>query len=139
MINKTKKKKKPTLRKLIKIADDLASKIVRKRDGRCLMCGKTENLQAHHWIITKARSTKHRWDLKNLVSLCYYCHLFLMHSTQTCLRHTDTLKKAVIMNHIATEQEIEEIKNDTTILNSTRTYIEAKIEELNKIEEANNE
>lgn len=138
MINKTKKKKKPTLRKLIKIADDLASKIVRKRDGRCLMCGKTENLQAHHWIITKARSTKHRWDLKNLVSLCYYCHLFLMHSHQTCLRHTDTLKKAVIMNHIATEQEIEEIKNDTELLSSTRSFIETKIEELKQEEQNDN-
>lgn len=131
----TKKKKKPTIKRLIKIADEIASRIVRKRDGRCLMCGKTENLQAHHWIITKARSTKHRWNLKNLVSLCYYCHLFLMHSHQTCLRHTDTLKKAVIMNRIATEQEIEEIKSDTELLSSTRSFIETKIAELKQIEE----
>jgi len=130
-----KKKKKPTIKRLIKIADEIASRIVRKRDGRCLMCGKTENLQAHHWIITKARSTKHRWNLKNLVSLCYYCHLFLMHSHQTCLRHTDTLKKAVIMNRIATEQEIEEIKSDTELLSSTRSFVETKIAELKQIEE----
>ena len=132
---KKKKKKLPTLRKLITTADAIASRIVRKRDGWCVMCGKTENLQAHHYVITKARSTKHRWNLKNLVTLCWHCHLHLCHSTQTCLRITETLKKAVIMNKIATEEEIEQIKNDTELITATRAFLEQKIEELKKIEE----
>lgn len=142
MIKKKKTKKKP-LKSLIKKADEIASRIVRKRDGRCLYCGKVaskkEPLQAHHYIITKGRSTKHRWDLRNLVSLCYYCHMFLMHSTQTCLKHTDTIKKAAIMNHIVTEQEIEEIKHDTEIIPSVRSFVETKIEELKQIEETQND
>ena len=42
------------------------------------------------------------------------------------------------MNHIATEQEIEEIKNDTELLNSTRSFIETKIEELKQEEQNDN-
>ena len=137
-----KKKKAIPLSRLIKKADEIASRIVRKRDGCCLLCGKkkseSEPLQAHHYIITKGRSTKHRWNLKNLVSLCYPCHLFKMHSTQTCLRYTEALKKSAIMNGIATEQEIEEIKNDMETIHSTRSFIETKIEELKKIEEEQN-
>ena len=42
------------------------------------------------------------------------------------------------MNGIATEQEIEEIKNDMETIHSTRSFIETKIEELKKIEEEQN-
>lgn len=128
------KKKKPSLSKLIKMADAIASRIVRARDKRCLMCGKTDNLQAHHYIITKGRSTKHRWNLKNLITLCWHCHLHLCHSTQTCLRITETIKKSAIMNGIASQQDIEEIANDTETMHSTRSFVESKIEELKEIE-----
>ena len=110
MIKKTKKKTK-SIAQLRRIADDLASEIVRKRDGRCMMCGKRENLQAHHFIITKGASTKHRWDLRNLITLCYSCHIHKVHSTAS-LKWISILKKSAILNKICTEQDIEEICHD---------------------------
>ena len=110
MIKKTKKKTK-SIAQLRRIADDLASEIVRKRDGRCMMCGKRENLQAHHFIITKGASTKHRWDLRNLITLCYSCHIHKVHSTAS-LKWISILKKSAILNKVCTEQDIEEICHD---------------------------
>lgn len=105
------KKKTKSIAQLKRQADDLASEIVRKRDGRCMMCGKRENLQAHHFIITKGASTKHRWDLRNLITLCYSCHIHKIHSTAS-LKWIGILKKSAILNKICTEQDIEEICHD---------------------------
>lgn len=105
------KKKTKSIAQLKRQADDLASEIVRKRDGRCMMCGKRENLQAHHFIITKGASTKHRWDLRNLITLCYSCHIHKVHSTAS-LKWIGILKKSAILNKICTEQDIEEICHD---------------------------
>lgn len=105
------KKKTKSIAQLKRQADDLASEIVRKRDGRCMMCGKRENLQAHHFIITKGASTKHRWDLRNLITLCYSCHIHKVHSTAS-LKWISILKKSAILNKICTEQDIEEICHD---------------------------
>lgn len=109
-------KKKSHKQKLIKELDKLASEFVRKRDGKCMLCGATNTLQAHHYIVTKGRSTKYRWDTRNLITLCYACHLYKVHSTAS-IQFIDMLKKSAIMNHIATEQEIDTIKNDFTLAN----------------------
>lgn len=114
MIKNTKKRAKAkakSISQLMKEADKLASEVVRKRDGRCLMCGTTENLQVHHFIVTKGASTKHRWDLHNLLTLCYCCHIHKVHSTAS-LKWLGILKKAAIINGICTEQDIEEISGD---------------------------
>lgn len=60
---------------------------VKECDGRCLRCGSTENLEAHHIIeladllkrhgITtreQARETAELWDLNNGETLCRRCH-----------------------------------------------------------------
>lgn len=75
---KYKKEPKITDSWLNKKLDDLWSKNVRKR-GRCEVCGRTENLHAHH-IFTR---TKHitRWDLQNGVCLCYHHHFNFAHQT----------------------------------------------------------
>lgn len=114
MIKNTKKRAKAKVKSIAQLrkeADKLASEVVRKRDGRCLMCGATEGLQAHHFIVTKGASTKHRWDLRNLISLCYPCHIHKVHSTAS-LKWIGILKKSAIINGICTEQDIEEICND---------------------------
>lgn len=59
---------------LFKKLDDLSGEVVKQRDGQCLICGKSYNLDKHHFIITKGASTKHRWNLKNLITLCRECH-----------------------------------------------------------------
>jgi predicted restriction endonuclease len=141
MIKNTKKKAKAkaktkSIAQLRKIADNLASEVVRKRDGRCLLCGKTGNLQAHHFIITKGASTKHRWDLRNLISLCYPCHIHKVHSTAS-LKWVLMLKKSAILNGICTEQDIEEISGDIEpmklskgLLENIITALKAKKEQL---------
>ena len=118
--------------KLIKKLDELASKATRKRDKCCLMCGKTETLQAHHWIVTRAHSQKYRWDLRNLATLCYACHLYKIHSTAS-LRYLDLLRKSAIMNKIATEQEIEEIKNDYKLADFSMSDLEEIKKKLEKL------
>ena len=105
------KAKVKSISQLRKEADKLASEVVRLRDKRCLMCGATEGLQAHHFIVTKGASTKHRWDLRNLISLCYPCHIHKVHSTAS-LKWVGLLKKSAILNGICTEQDIEEISGD---------------------------
>lgn len=130
--------KKTHRQKLVKELDILAKSIARKRDGRCLLCGSTENLQAHHYIHTVAYSTKYRWDLRNLCTVCAGCHLYKIHSTAS-FRYTEPLRKAVLINKIITEKELEEISNDRELarfsigdLESIKEHLE---EEKKKLEE----
>ena len=54
--------------------DKIWSKKVRERDGKCLNCGKTESLNAHHVMPRGRKST--RFVLDNGISLCAGCHVF---------------------------------------------------------------
>lgn len=62
--------------------DALWSKIIRTKFPKCIMCGSKENLQAHHCIVTKGRSSATRWDLNNGVTLCYKCHIHGIHGEE---------------------------------------------------------
>jgi hypothetical protein len=73
-----KKIKKPNRKKLIFEADKLWASIVKERDGKCIYCGSTRNLNAHH-IFTKARHGNLRWEVSNGVTLCAGCHTFGVH------------------------------------------------------------
>ena len=130
------KPKTKSIKQLRTEADRLASEVVRLRDRRCLMCGATENLQVHHFIVTKGCSTKHRWDLHNLLTLCYSCHIHKVHSTAS-LKWVGLLKKSAILNGICTEQDIEEISGDIEpmrlnkgLLENIITALKAKKEQL---------
>lgn len=61
--------RKGIVRKLDKICGD----IVKARDGKCVCCGSTSNLQPGHLFSRVAYST--RWDLKNLYAQCRNCNL----------------------------------------------------------------
>ena len=54
--------------------DALWSKLVRERDGMCMYCRGTENLNAHHIFSRSNYST--RWDLENGICLDAKCHTF---------------------------------------------------------------
>ena len=130
------KAKVKSISQLRKEADKLASEVVRLRDKRCLMCGATENLQAHHFIVTKGSSTKHRWNLHNLLTLCYSCHIHKVHSTAS-LKWIGLLKKSAILNQVCTEEDIEEISGDIEpirlnkgVLENIITALKAKKEQL---------
>lgn len=75
VISKPKPKRRKTTerKKLIKQLDDLTREIVLLRDGRCVTCGKVDNLQCGH-LITRARYGV-RWDLKNCNVQCAGCNL----------------------------------------------------------------
>lgn len=68
-------KKKPTTAQLKNRATIAHSKYVRARDGKCVRCGRTENLQCAHIVGRRAAYT--RTDEGNAVALCPACHLQL--------------------------------------------------------------
>jgi len=70
---KKKKKKSPKKISLNKY-DILWGRMVRERDKRCLVCGNTQNLQAHHLFRRGISST--RYSLDNGQTLCSSCHTF---------------------------------------------------------------
>jgi hypothetical protein len=65
--------------KIVKQNDEIWSLIVRIRDQfRCRMCGKVSKyVEAAHIIGRSNWAT--RWDTRNGISLCYYCHRFKIH------------------------------------------------------------
>lgn len=100
--------------RLKKKCDELWSKAVRTRDGRCLLCGKTDGLAAHHYIHTKGSSLHHRYNIKNGIALCYACHIYKVH-TKATVAILEEVKKAAITYGVATAKEIEEISNDHSL------------------------
>ena len=49
------------------------SKAIKERDGKCMDCGTTESLHAHH-ILPKSTHPELRLELSNGKTLCYACH-----------------------------------------------------------------
>ena len=62
-------------------ADKAWSEAIRARDGKCIICGRKSNLQAHHAINRRGKKAT-RWDLRNGITLCVKCHLFGIHGNQ---------------------------------------------------------
>lgn len=60
-----------------KQADVLFSRLIRERDGRCVRCSSTFNLQCAHIISRSYNSI--RVDPDNAVALCQKCHVFFTH------------------------------------------------------------
>lgn len=60
-------------KKLIQKLDTIVSLIVRARDGKCVICGSTKQLQCSHLIKRGRLST--RFDLDNCNANCNGCNL----------------------------------------------------------------
>jgi hypothetical protein len=110
-MKRKKKSKLIALPKLKKELDVIWSAKVRERDGKCVLCGKTKSLQAHHYIRTKARSLKYRWDIRNGVTLCYGCHMYGVHKTAS-FEAVSGLVEYAIAHGVLTATEIGEIARD---------------------------
>lgn len=76
--------KKPTLPSLSRIKKALYadwSLRVRSRDGfKCLLCGATENLTAHHFYCSDHHAHAARYAIANGATLCYACHIRGIHT-----------------------------------------------------------
>ena len=92
MYSKTKKvapRRPQSVTQLTKKADKVFSLWIRQRDGRCLRCGKKENLQCAHIFSRSARSV--RFEELNCITLCSGCHLFWAHKNP--IEFTEFVKK----------------------------------------------
>ena len=89
--------KKPTMKALIKKADDAFQTMVRYRDNfKCITCGRQfpfgekTNLHAGHFVGRVNKSV--RWDEENVNAQCAYCNMqqsfgnvFVIHSYENAL------------------------------------------------------
>ena len=64
-------------KKIKKNLDILWSKFIRARDKSCQKCGKTGATQAAH--IFSRNNLQVRWNPRNGIGLCFYCHLYWAH------------------------------------------------------------
>lgn len=73
------KRNKSPRSKLIAKADELFSKLVRERDGRCQWPGcQSTKIYTHH--IFSRRYLQTRWDMENGISLCVHHHSLEAHN-----------------------------------------------------------
>lgn len=75
----SRKKQVDAIKKRILGVGGLWSQAVRNRDGKCIMCYKTETLQAHHWLFRRGHSMALAVDIANGATLCYGCHIGRVH------------------------------------------------------------
>ena len=76
-----KKPKLPSIPKIKKALYADWSLRVRARDGfKCLLCGATENITAHHWYVSDHHAHAARYAIANGATLCYACHIRGIHS-----------------------------------------------------------
>ena len=101
-------KKKKTLPKVLKETQALVNKLARERDGKCMRCGNTSTLQAHHFIVAQGSSSLHRFELSNLISLCYGCHIHWLHANPTIDR-IDEIREIALKSKICTKEDIAKI------------------------------
>ena len=65
------------MKSLTKQLDTLWSRKIRSRDLVCARCGKSGSTQAAHIFSRSNRML--RWDMRNGIGLCYYCHIYWAH------------------------------------------------------------
>ena len=142
MSTKKKKKRGPNkavrMRRLLKKCKEAASLLVRLRDNGCVICALNgvvnsdpKKLNAHHWIISYARSVKHRFNPVNLVSLCWAHHLHGVHK-EASYAYLLKIKEAVIARGVATEKEIDLIARDTEAVEPTEEWLACQLAELQR-------
>lgn len=89
------KAKLPSLSKIKKALYADWSLRVRTRDGfKCLLCGATENLTAHHWYCSDHHAHAARYSVDNGATLCYACHIRGIHTRADWLS-VDRLRRVI--------------------------------------------
>lgn len=125
--------KNPTRAKIQRLrdaCDAIWSKYIRTRDRECLMCGSSENLQAHHCIVTKGASNATRYHLNNGITLCYGCHIHGIHGEAPIDFYRIYTNKIDHLIPFMKQEEI--IQQANTIFKMNITNLENKKAELEK-------
>ena len=74
------KTKLPSILKVKKaLHDDWALRVKTRDEHKCLLCGGTELLTAHHWYFTEQRGRAARYCIDNGATLCFTCHIREVH------------------------------------------------------------
>lgn len=77
--------------------DELWRIAIKLRDkGKCVLCSKTDRVNAHHCIVPERRSLAIRWHMQNGITLCQGCHMGV-HSCQKSIldEYMDLLNKRI--------------------------------------------
>lgn len=106
------------------------SKCVRARDGKCLICGRTEGvMDAHHGVAARANGCRAHWFmLKNGFQLCFQDHM-LVHSR---IGDKSKLEKwlKLVDEMVSQEEQAEIIKAKHTVTKYTIEDLEGIYENL---------
>lgn len=96
----------------IRKLDALWSLCIKARDKRCAMCGRTENLNAHHCVVHKGvGASKTRWILDNGITLCPRCHMGIHnHNNASFVRQYEAIRDARIT--IERQEEIIRLRHE---------------------------
>ena len=97
---------------------------MRLRDKECVLCGKTNGLAAHHWIHSRAQGNKHRWNIKNGITLCFTCHIYKVHHYASA-DVIGQLNEVAFERGIISKEELDNIANDHSLLKAGITEMEA--------------
>ena len=86
---------------------------VKQEDGwKCVLCGSTDNLTAHHWYCSDHFAHAARYCIGNGVTLCYACHIRSVHTradlaTISKIHQYMKEQRGFIENHVITLTEME--------------------------------
>ena len=96
----------------IRKLDALWALCIKARDKRCVMCGRTENLNAHHCVVHKGvGASKIRWLLDNGTTLCAGCHMGIHnHNNASFVRHYEVIRDAKVS--LERQEEIIRLRNE---------------------------
>jgi len=106
--------------------DALVKQIVISRDGKCIVCGTTQNLTPGHLFSRVAYST--RWDLDNVYAQCLNCNFrhesdpYPMMEAVKKLAGTygdaavEALHRKYVTPHKYTTQQLQELYNELSKL-----------------------
>lgn len=120
MLEKPKKKKPVSY--YSKKADKLLQEIGRKKYDSCLVCGNDMSCLHHYYPKSSAGNLRYNW--LNLIPLCQCCH-FRHHNGFPAIQNTiNEVNGSDWLN------ELNEAKKIKDFNCNTKTYYEAKIEEL---------
>ena len=121
------KRNKPLRSRLVKRLDNLWSKAIHaKFKNRCIMCGATGILHAHHSIVNKGRGGFGvRWLILNGVLLCPTDHLYKIHHGQADKAWLD--RYVALLNEIV---PLEEQRNICEIAHHITKFSTAELQEM---------